>query len=95
MHTHRHAIANTLLSVVVFYIFASGVLQYTGAWYGQYLPISDSNTYDNTGALYNTARVLNPDFTLNEEAYKSYSPLFIRSVTLALALAVLHGLESR
>ena len=41
--------------------------------------MSDSSTYDNTGALYNVSRVLTPDFTLDEEAYKSYSPLFIRS----------------
>lgn len=40
--------------------------------------MSDSSTYDNTGARYDVPRILTPEFTLDEEAYKSYSPLFIR-----------------
>ncbi|KAF2972195.1 hypothetical protein GQX73_g1462 [Xylaria multiplex] len=55
-----------------------------GAWYSQFLPMSDPSTYDNTGALYNVSRVLTPDFTLDEKAYQSYSPLFI-STTFALS----------
>jgi hypothetical protein len=74
----RHAIANTLIGVVLFFIIGSSMLHYSGTWYGQYLPISDAGTYDNTGAPYNTSRILTPEFTLNEEAYQSYSPLFIR-----------------
>jgi hypothetical protein len=42
--------------------------------------MSDATTYDNTGNPYDTARILTADFTLNEEAYKNYSPLFIRCV---------------
>ncbi|KAH7328547.1 OPT family small oligopeptide transporter [Stachybotrys elegans] len=79
-----HAIANTLIGVIVFFIFGSSFLHYTGAWYGEYLPISDSGTYDNTGARYNTSRILTPDFTLDEEAYKNYSPLFL-STTFAIS----------
>jgi hypothetical protein len=74
----RHAIANTLIGVVVFFVVGSSFLHYGGAWYGEYLPMSDSGTYDNTGARYNTTRILTKDFTLNEEEYKNYSPLFIR-----------------
>lgn len=40
--------------------------------------MSDASTYDNTGAAYDTSRILSPDFTLDEEAYRNYSPLFIR-----------------
>lgn len=40
--------------------------------------MSDSGTYDNTGAPYNTSRILTPELTLDEEAYKNYSPLFMR-----------------
>lgn len=40
--------------------------------------MSDAATYDNTGATYNTTRILTPDITLDEEAYKAYSPLFLR-----------------
>lgn len=76
--TSRHAIANTLIGVVVFFVVGSSVLHFGGAWYGEYLPMSDSGTYDNTGARYNTTRILTKDFTLNEEEYKNYSPLFIR-----------------
>ncbi|XP_044724264.1 OPT oligopeptide transporter protein [Hirsutella rhossiliensis] len=80
----RYAIANVLIGVALFYVVGSSVLHYSGAWYAQFLPMSDANTYDNTGQPYNTTRVLNPDFTLNEQAYKDYSPLFI-STTFAIA----------
>jgi hypothetical protein len=43
--------------------------------------MSDSSTYDNTGAHYNTSRILTSDLTLDEEAYQNYSPLFIRQAT--------------
>ncbi|RBR21939.1 uncharacterized protein FIESC28_04691 [Fusarium coffeatum] len=79
-----HAIANTLIGVVVFFVIGSSFLHYGGAWYGEYLPMSDSGTYDNTGARYNTTRILTKDFTLNEEEYKNYSPLFI-STTFAIS----------
>ena len=64
--------------MVGFFIILASFFHYTGVWYSPYLPMSDSSTYDNTGAIYNVSRVLTPDFTLDEEAYKSYSPLFIR-----------------
>ncbi|KAK8090015.1 Sexual differentiation process protein isp4 [Apiospora hydei] len=79
-----HAIANTLVGVVVFFIGMSSFLHYTGVWYSLYLPMSDASTYDNTGAPYNTTRILTKDFVLDEEAYKAYSPLFI-STTFAIA----------
>jgi hypothetical protein len=46
--------------------------------------MSDSNTYDNLGNRYDTSRILTADFTLDEEAYKNYSPLFI-STTFAMS----------
>ncbi|KAI1821360.1 OPT oligopeptide transporter protein-domain-containing protein [Xylaria intraflava] len=79
-----NAIANTLIGVVVFFLIFASFFHYTGAWYSHFLPMSDALTYDNTGALYNVSRVLTSEFTLDEEAYKSYSPLFI-STTFALA----------
>lgn len=74
----RYAIANTLIGLVFFYIFLSSVLHYKGTWYAKFLPMSDSATYDNTGARYNVSRILTPQFTFDQEAYESYSPLFIR-----------------
>lgn len=79
-----HAIANTLIGVVVFYIVLATSFHFTGVWYAPFLPMSDSSTYDNTGARYDVPRILTPEFTLDEEAYKSYSPLFI-STTFALS----------
>lgn len=73
-----HAIANTLIGVVVFFIGLASVFHYTGVWYSQFLPMSDASTYDNTGSPYNTTRILTPQLTLDEEAYKNYSPLYIR-----------------
>ncbi|KAK7428496.1 hypothetical protein QQZ08_004934 [Neonectria magnoliae] len=79
-----HAIANTLIGVGAFFIVLSSFFHYSGVWYSWYLPMSDSSTYDNIGAPYNTSRILTPDFTLDEEAYQNYSPLFI-STTFAMA----------
>ncbi|PNP57911.1 hypothetical protein THARTR1_02069 [Trichoderma harzianum] len=82
--TPWHAIANTLISVVIFYSGLTILLHYSGTWYAQFLPINDASIYDNTGAKYNISRVVNPDMTLNEEAYHKYSPLFI-STTFAIS----------
>ncbi|PHH72819.1 hypothetical protein CDD82_5787 [Ophiocordyceps australis] len=78
------AIGNTLIGVIVFYVVGASMLHYSGAWYAQFLPMSDATTYDNTGQPYNTSRVLTSDFTLDHEAYRNYSPLFI-STTFALS----------
>ncbi|KAF5567781.1 hypothetical protein FPHYL_3066 [Fusarium phyllophilum] len=79
-----HAIANTVIGVVLFFVIGSSFLHYGGAWYAEYLPMSDSGTYDNTGVSYNITRILKKDFTLDEEEYKNYSPLFI-STTFAIS----------
>ncbi|KAK7511312.1 OPT family small oligopeptide transporter [Phyllosticta citriasiana] len=79
-----HAIANTLIGVVTFYIFGAIGLHYGGAFYAKFLPMSDSTTYDNTGAPYNTSLIVTDRLTLNEAAYKQYSPLFI-STTFAIS----------
>ncbi|OTB08384.1 hypothetical protein M426DRAFT_317007 [Hypoxylon sp. CI-4A] len=83
-----HAIANTMIGVVSFYIIMATFVHYTGVWYAQFLPMSDSSTYDNTGAAYDVSRVLTPEFTLDVEAYKAYSPLFIST-----AFALSYGLS--
>lgn len=78
-----HAIANTLIGLVIFYWCTTIGLHYTGHWYGSYLPISDSSSYDNTGARYNVSRILTSQYTLDLAAYESYSPLFL-STTFSL-----------
>lgn len=79
-----HAIANTLAGIFIFYILGTIGIHYSGGWYAQYLPISDSGTYDNRGEDYNISRIVTDQLTLNEEEYKAYSPLFI-STTFALS----------
>ncbi|KAI3399059.1 hypothetical protein diail_7859 [Diaporthe ilicicola] len=79
-----HAIANTLIGVFLFFIIGASVFHYSGVWFAEFLPMSDSSTYDNTGSSYNVTRILTPEFTLNQEAYKAYSPLFI-STTFAMS----------
>jgi hypothetical protein len=81
---NRHAIANTMIGVIIFFIFLASAIHYSGAWYSQYLPMSDSNTYDNTGNQYDVSRILTADFTLDVEAYNKYSPLFLRYAPLPL-----------
>ncbi|KAL6828792.1 OPT oligopeptide transporter domain-containing protein [Trichoderma sp. SZMC 28015] len=67
------AIANTVLGVVIFNLGLSTILHYTG----------HSQPYGNTGARYNVTRILSPMFTLDQQAYESYSPVFI-STTFAI-----------
>lgn len=78
-----HAISNTMIGVVIFWWITTIGVHYTGTWYSDYLPISDSQAYDNTGNLYNVSNILTPNFTLDLDAYKAYSPLFL-STTFAL-----------
>ncbi|PWY74905.1 small oligopeptide transporter [Aspergillus eucalypticola CBS 122712] len=78
-----HAIANTLIGMFIFFWIVTIGMHYSGMWWFEYLPISDSNSYDNTGAQYNVSRIMNSDFTLNVQAYKEYSPLFL-STTFSL-----------
>ncbi|KAK4157987.1 OPT oligopeptide transporter protein-domain-containing protein [Chaetomidium leptoderma] len=79
-----HAIANTMIGVVLFFVFLASVLHYSRTWYSQYLPMSDSNTYDNMGKQYDVSRILTADYTLDVEAYNNYSPLFL-STTFAIS----------
>lgn len=78
-----HAIANTLIGVILFFWITTLGIHYTNTWYSNYLPISDSQAYDNTGNLYNVTNILTPDFTLDLDAYQAYSPLFL-STTFGL-----------
>lgn len=44
------------------------------------MTISSRTSYDHFGKPYNVTRILNPDATLNLQAYKEYSPLFLSTV---------------
>ncbi|ETW75392.1 oligopeptide transporter [Heterobasidion irregulare TC 32-1] len=66
----------------------SPICQYTNVWHSQYLPISSRFAYDNTGQEYNVSRIINTDASLNVDAYKEYSPLF-----LSMTFAISYGLS--
>lgn len=80
-----HAIANTLIGTVLFFLIVTPALHYTGWGYAQYLPMSSSSSYDNTGnaSTYQVKNILTPDYTLDVAKYEAYSPLFL-STTFAL-----------
>ncbi|KAK0475963.1 oligopeptide transporter [Armillaria luteobubalina] len=58
--------------------------EYSNAWDSKYMPISSRGSYDHFGATYDVTKIVNPDATFNEAAYKAYSPLFI-STTFAIS----------
>ena len=64
------AIANTLIGTVFWFIIVCAGIHYGGHWYSEYLPMSDSNSYDNTGKIYNVSKILTSEFTLDEEKYR-------------------------
>ncbi|KAL2814374.1 OPT oligopeptide transporter protein-domain-containing protein [Aspergillus cavernicola] len=78
-----HGIANTLIGMVVFFWVVTPALHYSGIHYSEFLPISDSNSYDNMGQIYNVSHILTPHMTLDKVKYESYSPLFL-STTFSL-----------
>lgn len=79
-----HAIANTMIGVFVFTIVTCLGIHYTGAFYSEYLPMSTGGNFDNTGVRYNVSRILTPEYTLDPQLYREYSPIFL-STTFALA----------
>ncbi|PPQ69348.1 hypothetical protein CVT24_001643 [Panaeolus cyanescens] len=76
--------ANVMIGFFFFYWFLTPLLYYNNVWHSQYLPISALTAFDNTGKRYDVRRVIGPDLTLDKEAYKNYSPLYI-STTFAIS----------
>ena len=72
-----HSHLNLLIGMGLFVIIPAIGISYTGALYSDYLPINTSRTFDNTGSRYNVSQILTPNFTLDEDAYHKYSPIFL------------------
>ncbi|KAJ9145129.1 Small oligopeptide transporter, OPT family [Pleurostoma richardsiae] len=81
------AVSNTLIGVVVFFVITTIGVHYSNSFWNLYLPISDSNSYDNTAQVYNVSRIINSEYELDMAAYKAYSPLFL-STTFTLTYGV-------
>ncbi|KAF2141064.1 uncharacterized protein K452DRAFT_327313 [Aplosporella prunicola CBS 121167] len=78
-----HAIANAMIGLVVFMIITPLGIHYTKSWYSEYLPMSDSDSYDNTASPYNVTRILDENYNFSLAKYKEYSPIFL-STTFAM-----------
>ncbi|ODQ80964.1 hypothetical protein BABINDRAFT_34125 [Babjeviella inositovora NRRL Y-12698] len=77
-----------LFAMVSIYWVATPVLHYKNVWYGKYLPMSDSGSYDRFQQPYNVSRIVDENLNFNPKAYKEYSPLF-----LSTTFAVSYGLS--
>ncbi|CAH2354633.1 oligopeptide transporter 1 [[Candida] railenensis] len=78
-------IASILFAMVTIYWIITPALYYTNTWYGKYLPISSSTSYDRYQASYNVTKIVKPGtLSFDPEGYKEYSPLFL-STTFAIS----------
>ncbi|KAJ9155207.1 Sexual differentiation process protein isp4 [Pleurostoma richardsiae] len=83
-----HAIANIIAGIVLFFVFVSMGIHYSGMWYADYLPVQSSHAFDNTGHIYNVTAILDDKFQFSEEKYMAYSPLYLPTqFALAYGLA--------
>ncbi|KAF8970829.1 oligopeptide transporter [Flammula alnicola] len=92
--------ANIVAGFLIFYCntATSGILNiFREHRFPQFVPvilhgfwsrISARGSYDNTGNAYNVTRIINSDASLNVDAFKSYSPIF-----LSATFAVSYGLS--
>jgi len=83
-----HAHANTAIGIVFFVWIVIPALNFSGVWYGDYVPISQNGILDNKGNVYNITRILTPEHTVDPAQYEAYSPLF-----LSTAFALTYGMS--
>ncbi|KAM6495187.1 small oligopeptide transporter [Amanita muscaria] len=79
----RWAEVNVMIGFFILYWLFTPIVYYTNVWFTQYMPISSTFTYDNTGKPYNVTLIIGPDGSLDEKAYQEYSPLYIPAAFLA------------
>ncbi|KAF8321391.1 oligopeptide transporter [Cantharellus anzutake] len=67
-----------MIGFVIMYWIIGPILYYTNFWHFAHLPMLGSQPYDRYGKRYNVTRVLFPgNHTLNQEAYSTYSHLYL------------------
>ena len=76
LQTPAFAIANVGAGIIFMMLGIVG-LAYAGPEYYRYLPLSANRNFDRYAMPYNTSKILTPDFTVNETAYKAYSPILL------------------
>ncbi|KIY64278.1 OPT oligopeptide transporter [Cylindrobasidium torrendii FP15055 ss-10] len=76
--------ANIMAGFVFFIWIITPILYFTNTWYGKYMPISSSTSFDNTMQSYNVTRILDDKIRVDRKAYGEYSPLYM-TTTMAVA----------
>lgn len=71
--------ANVLASLILVYWIIAPILYYKNVFFSMYMPIAAPWSFDNTGHIYNSTRVI-IDGEFNAEAFRSYSPIYISTV---------------
>ncbi|KAK5805807.1 hypothetical protein VI817_000065 [Penicillium citrinum] len=86
---------NVMGSFALFFWLVCPILYYTNTWYSAFLPMLNSDTFDNTGHAYNTSRIMNSKGAVDQAAYRDYSPMFLPAgyaITFGVAFANLSGI---
>ncbi|KAG9247991.1 OPT oligopeptide transporter protein-domain-containing protein [Calycina marina] len=83
LYVPAFALVNNVFGLLIVMLAAIGMV-FAGPELYKYFPISANSTFDNTANSFNTSRVVSADFTLDEAAYRDYSPLII-GPTFAMA----------
>lgn len=76
LQTPAFAIMNVGAGILFMMLGCIG-LAYAGPEFMKYLPISANSNFDHFGQSYNTTRILNDEYTFNQQAYEEYSPLML------------------
>ncbi|CAN6651578.1 oligopeptide transporter 1 [Trichomonascus vanleenenianus] len=71
------AIANIMACMLIVYWIIVPIVHYSNVWFGHYLPIVGSNSYDRFQNVYNVTRILDNNKALDVAKYESYSPLYL------------------
>ncbi|SCU93346.1 LAFA_0F15896g1_1 [Lachancea sp. 'fantastica'] len=78
------AIVSILLSMVAIFWIVVPAIHYSNVWYGKYLPISDSGSYDRFQESYQVKKIVTENLSFDKAAYEKYSPLYL-SATFAIS----------
>lgn len=77
-------IVTILLSMILIFWVVVPAVHYSNVWYGKYLPISDSSSYDRYQGTYNVSKIVSENLSFDKAAYEEYSPLYL-SATFAIS----------
>ncbi|AET41033.1 oligopeptide transporter OPT1 Ecym_7185 [Eremothecium cymbalariae DBVPG len=71
------AIITIAISVVSIFWILLPIIHYSNIWYGKYLPMSRSKSYDRYQNTYNVSAIVDETLSLDKQEYQNYSPLYL------------------